>query len=215
MGLARAAEGKNTERRTDDLMMQGLFATITNVNFDAARIEELIADVQSAKATLGDAADLDPSTLWKGDPDLVSLRSLLLLGLRGIAYAWHAAAWATAMKKSPPGSQANACGRGTPSRKAGLLMEFGEIGLKCTALQTKPTPPLRHPVPTKVSTIIEKGPFIVVSGHDFHDLKQLLEQTEGKGINIYTHTEMLPALPSRTEKYPHLGNFGTPWQTRK
>ncbi|NLC53720.1 MAG: hydroxylamine reductase, partial [Firmicutes bacterium] len=222
VGLARAAEGKNTERRTDDLMMQGLFATITNVNFDAARIEELIADVQSAKATLGDAADLDPSTLWKGDPDLVSLRSLLLLGLRGMAaYAWHAAvlghrdeevtAWFYKGMRAVGAEH-------TVEEGLALLMEFGEINLKCMALLDKAnTSTYGHPVPTKVSTIIEKGPFIVVSGHDFHDLKQLLEQTEGKGINIYTHGEMLPAHAyPELKKYPHLkGNFGTAWQNQK
>jgi hydroxylamine reductase len=74
-----------------------------------------------------------------------------------------------------------------------------------------------HPVPTKVSTIVEKGPFIVISGHDLHDLKQLLEQTEGKGINIYTHGEMLPAHGyPELKKYKHLkGNFGTAWQNQQ
>ena len=75
-----------------------------------------------------------------------------------------------------------------------LLMEFGIINLKCMELlDDANTSTYGHPVPTKVSTVIEKGPFIVISGHDLHDLKQLLEQTEGKGINIYTHGEMLPA----------------------
>src|SRR5690606_19607726 len=69
VGLARAAEGKPTDRRADDLMMQGLFATITNVNFDAARIEELIAQVRNAKETLGGAGDFPAGDLWNGDPD--------------------------------------------------------------------------------------------------------------------------------------------------
>lgn len=74
-----------------------------------------------------------------------------------------------------------------------------------------------NPVPTKVPLTIEKGPFIVVSGHDMHDMKLLLEQTAGKGINIYTHSEMLPAHGyPELKKYPHLkGNFGTGWQNQQ
>lgn len=73
------------------------------------------------------------------------------------------------------------------------------------------------PVPVKVSTNIEKGPFIVISGHDLKDLKMLLEQTENKGVNIYTHGEMLPAHAyPQLKKYKHLkGNFGTAWQNQK
>ena len=73
------------------------------------------------------------------------------------------------------------------------------------------------PVPTKVSTNIEPGPFIVVSGHDLHDLSLLLKQTEGKGVNIYTHGEMLPchAYP-KLKAFAHLkGNFGTAWQNQQ
>ena len=222
VGLARAAEGKKTDRRADDLMMQGLFATITNVNFDAARIEELITQVRDAEATLGDTAELDPSTLWKGDPDLVSLRSLLLLGLRGMAaYAWHAAVLGHRDEEVTDwfykGMRAIGAEQ-TVDEGLALLKEFGEINLKCMALLDEAnTSTYGHPVPTKVSTIIEKGPFIVVSGHDFHDLKQLLEQTEDKGINIYTHGEMLPAHAyPELKKHPHLkGNFGTAWQNQK
>jgi hydroxylamine reductase len=72
-------------------------------------------------------------------------------------------------------------------------------------------------VPTKVSCNIEAGPFIVVSGHDLHDLKLLLDQTQGKGVNIYTHSEMLPAHGyPELKKYQHLkGNFGTAWQNQQ
>src|SRR5690606_26810067 len=96
VGLARAAEGREhgqeeATQRADELLMQGLFATITNVNFDEARIRELTAFVRKEKEKLGDAEDLAPDELWSGDPDQVSLRSTLLLGMRGIAaYAWHA-----------------------------------------------------------------------------------------------------------------------------
>ena len=99
-----------------------------------------------------------------------------------------------------------------------LLMEFGHVNLKCMALlDAANTEAYGHPVPTQVPATIEKGPFIVVSGHDLYDLKLLLEQTEGKGINIYTHGEMLPAhgYPG-LKKYPHLcGNYGTAWQNQR
>jgi hydroxylamine reductase len=100
----------------------------------------------------------------------------------------------------------------------GLIMEFGQVNLKCMALLDEAnTSTYGHPVPVKVPTTIEKGPFIVITGHDLLDLKQLLEQTEGKGINIYTHSEMLPAHGyPELKKYPHLkGNFGTAWQNQQ
>lgn len=99
-----------------------------------------------------------------------------------------------------------------------MLMELGQINLKCMELLDKAnTGTYGTPAPVNVTTIIEKGPFIVVSGHDLLDLKQLLEQTEGKGINIYTHGEMLPAHGyPELKKYSHLkGNFGTAWQNQQ
>ena len=74
------------------------------------------------------------------------------------------------------------------------------------------------PEPVEVSLTIEKGPFIVIAGHDLYDAKCLLEQTEGKGINVYTHSEMLPAhgYPELKKRFPHLkGNFGTAWQNQQ
>jgi len=97
-------------------------------------------------------------------------------------------------------------------------MEFGNVNLKCMALLDEAnTSAFGHPVPTKVTMKVEKGPFIIISGHDLLDLKMLLEQTEGKGINIYTHGEMLPAHGyPELKKYPHLkGNFGTAWQNQQ
>ncbi len=84
-------------------------------------------------------------------------------------------------------------------------------------LDTANTESFGTPVPTRVNVDIKKGPFIVISGHDLGDLKQLLEQTEGKGINIYTHSEMLPAHGyPELKKYSHLaGNFGTAWQSQQ
>ena len=83
--------------------------------------------------------------------------------------------------------------------------------------RTPPIPDITTPAPATVPLTVEKGPFIVITGHDLHDLKLLLEQTEGKGINIYTHSEMLPAHGyPELKKYSHLkGNFGTAWQNQQ
>lgn len=222
IGLARAAEGKTPNQAANELMMQGLFATVTNVNFDAARIEELTTLVKDQTAKLGGAADYPVAALWAGDQDIVSLRSTLLLGIRGMAaYAWHAY-----VLGQQDEAITNWFFKGMRAIGAvhsvdewlGLLMEFGQINLQCMALlDAANTTAYGHPVPTKVSTTVECGPFIIISGHDLHDLKQLLDQTAGKGINIYTHSEMLPAHGyPELKKYPHLkGNFGTAWQNQQ
>ena len=99
-----------------------------------------------------------------------------------------------------------------------LVMEFGQVNLKCMEILDKAhTTHFGNPVPTKVSLGIKKGPGIIVSGHDLKDLEQLLQQTDGKGISIYTHGEMLPAhgYPG-LKKYRHLtGHFGTAWQNQQ
>lgn len=222
VGLARAAENKAVSQKAGELMMQGLFATITNVNFDSDSIDELKTLVQEEKEKLGGAEDLEFDALWKGDTDIVSLRSTLLLGIRGMAaYAWHAYVLG---KEDEEVTAWFFRGMRTLGEEHGIeewldiLMEFGNINLKCMALLDEAnTSAYGHPVPVKVTTNVEKGPFIVVSGHDLLDLKQLLEQTEGKGINIYTHGEMLPAHGyPELKKYKHLkGNFGTAWQNQQ
>jgi hydroxylamine reductase len=221
IGLARAAEEKTMGKEADELMMQGLFATLTNVNFDPERIDELKMRVESEKEKLGGGEDFDPDILFHGDTDIVSLRSTLLFGLRGMAaYAWHA----HILGKDDPEVTAwfykgmRAVGEDhSVDEWLSLIMEFGQVNLKCMALLDEAnTSAYGHPVPTKVSMKVEKGPFIVVTGHDLLDLKHLLEQTEGKGINIYTHGEMLPAHGyPELKKYPHLkGNYGTAWQNQ-
>lgn len=222
IGLARASGGKSPDRNADILMIKSLFATVTNVNFDESRIRELINQVENEKNALGGAEDFKMYELWQGEPDVVSLRSTLLLGIRGMAaYAYHAHVLGK--------DDADVTGWFYKGLKAigenhsveewlELLMEFGNINLKCMALLDEAnTSAFGHPVPVKVTTNVEKGPFIVVSGHDLLDLKHLLEQTEGMGINIYTHGEMLPAHGyPELKKYPHLkGNFGTAWQNQQ
>jgi hydroxylamine reductase len=220
--LARAAQGKKSSPRVDELVLQGLFATVTNVNFDGARINEWIQKIRTEIIAFGGAAPFDAAALWQGDPDTVSLRSTLLLGLRGMAaYAWHA----YTLGKTDDEVTAwfykglNAVGA---DHSAGewleLLLEFGRVNLKCMALLDEAnTSAYGHPTPAEVPTNVAPGPFIVISGHDLYDLKQLLEQTEGRGVNIYTHGEMLPAHAyPELRKYAHLkGNFGTAWQNQQ
>lgn len=222
IGLARAAEGKNPGEEADELMIKGLFATITNVNFDSSRIDELKAEVNAQKEKLGGAEDFPSNELWNGDTDIVSLHSTLLLGIRGMAaYAYHAYVLGKKSDKVTSWFYKGMKALGeehTVEEWLNLLMEFGNVNLECMALLDEAnTSAYGHPVPVKVTTNIEKGPFIVVSGHDLYDLKMLLEQTEGKGINIYTHGEMLPAHGyPELKKYKHLkGNFGTAWQNQQ
>ena len=99
-----------------------------------------------------------------------------------------------------------------------IVLETGTVNLTCMEMLDRAnTTTYGTPVPTEVPLTIEKGPFIVVTGHDLKDLELLLKQTEGKGVNIYTHGEMLPAHGyPELKKYKHLkGNFGTAWQNQQ
>jgi hydroxylamine reductase len=222
IGLARAATGKDLTDDVGSLVMYSLFATLTNTNFDPARFDVLLKQVREKKEALGGADDMPAGSLWSGDVDMVSLRSTLLFGMRGMAaYAWHAYIIG---KTNPEVTQwffkgLRAIGEEhTVEGWLELIMEFGQVNLKCMALLDEAnTSAFGQPAPAKVSMKVEKGPFIVVSGHDLHDLKQLLEQTQGKGINIYTHGEMLPAHGyPELRKFTHLkGNFGTAWQNQQ
>lgn len=236
IGLARAVEGDESlaTEMTDKLVVEGLFTTITNVNFNNDTITALTGQIQAEKERLvpncsecssacGRSSNYDMKELWSANEDVRSLKSLILFGIRGMAaYAYHAdvlgyrdaavnkffykALWAIGMKDWGM------------EELLPIVMEVGEINLKCMALLDKAnTETYGNPAPTEVSLTIEKGPFIVISGHDLYDLKQLLEQTEGKGINIYTHGEMLPAHAyPELKKYSHLkGNFGTAWQNQQ
>ncbi len=222
VNLAAATKGKSGGKEADELIMQSLFATVTNVNFDFDRIEDLNSQITEQTKKLGGADIYQADMLWSGNTDIVSLRSTLLFGMRGMAaYAWHAYVLGKEDKEITEwfykGLKAFIEDRSI-EQWLDLIMEFGQINLKCMALLDEAnTSAYGHPVPTKVTTNIQKGPFIVITGHDLLDLKQLLEQTEGKGINIYTHGEMLPALAyPELKKYPHLkGNFGTAWQNQQ
>ena len=222
IGLARAAQGKPVGKDVDDLVMQGLFATVTNVNFESRRIDELTENVRREKQRVGASVAYDPVNLFSGDPDIASLRSTLLFGLRGMAaYAWHARVLGKNDEEVTSWLYKGLYEVGqehSVDEWLGLLMELGQVNLKCMALLDEAnTSEFGHPKPTKVTLKVDKGPFIVVTGHDLDDLRQLLDQTQGKGINIYTHGEMLPAHGyPELKKYAHLkGNFGTAWQNQQ
>jgi len=220
--LARALEGKPACPGCESLFMDALFMTVTNVNFDDADLKAMSERVQSAVAKAGGAPAFNPSDLFHGNQDIVSLRSTLLFGMRGMAaYAHHA----RILGKTDPEVSGwfqkglKALGEdNTVDTWLGLILGLGTINLKCMAmLDAANTGTYGTPAPTPVSTSKDKGPFVVITGHDLHDLKMLLEQTDGKGVNVYTHGEMLPghAYPE-LKKYPQLkGNFGTAWQNQQ
>lgn len=233
IGLAGAAEGVETTREMDRALLAGLFTTVTNVDFDSAVVRQYIDEVhalrdalvarQGESCELAGTEDYDMQKVWQGQEDIRSLKSLLLFGLRGMAaYAYHA------MVLGYHNDEVNAFFykglRAVGSDDAGqdqllpLVMECGTANLACMEmLDEANTETYGTPVPTTVPLSVEKGPFIVITGHDLHDLDLLLQQTEGKGVNVYTHGEMLPchAYP-KLKAYSHLkGNFGTAWQSQQ
>ncbi len=235
IGLSRVVEGSGTlvSKSTDKLMLEGLFTTITNVNFNDEKIIALINQVEEEKHKLVSNCSVcasnrekvdnyDMQKLWDADEDIRSLKSLTLFGIRGMAaYAYHAMVLGYSDEEVNKFFYKALMVIGMDWGMEELLpvvMEVGEVNLKCMALLDRAnTETYGNPVPTEVTLTIEKGPFIVITGHDLYDLKQLLEQTQNKGINIYTHGEMLPAHAyPELKKYPHLkGNFGTAWQNQQ
>ena len=216
-------EGRAPAPEQGRLLMQGLFTTITNVNFDAGSVDALTDQIHAASPGLG--TDYDMQRLWQEpDEDVRSLKSFVLFSLRGMAaYNYHA----RVLGHIDPELDRFFC---TALRTIGtdgldtdtlweLVQQTGEASYRCMELlDAANTGAFGDPEPVTVPLTIEKGPFIVISGHDLYDMQQLLEQTRGKGINIYTHSEMLPAhgYPELKKKYPHLkGNFGTAWQNQQ
>lgn len=235
---------------TNRFTMDGLFSTLTNVNFDLDKLVDLIKEADEVKAELkvlaGEisteipaGADYKAPTTLEGmledakgvcimsdatlNEDIRSLRELAIYGLKGMAaYGHHAYVLGrqdeTVNNFFYKGLAATLDKSLTVEQWINLNMELGQVNFKVMELlDAANTGTYGNPVPTKVLISKKKGPFIVVSGHDLKDLKQLLEQTEGKGINIYTHGEMLPthAYPE-LKKYSHLvGNYGGAWQDQQ
>jgi len=232
---------------------EGLFTTLTNVNFSPERFENYIRRcyhlTQSLKSKLSStgvelhvsdpAADFKPADDLgglirqgeevgpgsdpKADEDIQSLQQILLYGFKGIsAYAYHAAILGYEDDRIyafiHEGLSAFADKNLNLEDWLKLVLKCGEINLLTMELLDKAnTGTYGHPVPTAVPLGHKKGKAIVVSGHDLKDLEELLKQTEGKNIYVYTHGEMLPAhgYPG-LKKYEHFyGHFGTAWQNQK
>ena len=231
ISLARTAEDNpKADKSTYHLMIRGLFTTVTNVNFNAKTVEALINEVYAENGRIAKCgncgecnSDYDMDKLWhEADEDIRSLKSLILFGIRGMAaYAYHALVLG---KENEEVSRFFAKALIAVGSCMGmnellpLVLETGQRNYECMELLDHAnTSAFGIPVPQTVPLKVEKGPFIVISGHDLYDLKLLLEQTDGKGINIYTHGEMLPAHGyPELKKHPQLkGNFGTAWQNQQ
>ena len=236
IGLARAAEGNEhlVTEEMNQLVLEGLFTTVTNVNFNDETLKILIYKIENAKKKLvpncftcsgscGKNDNFDMNTLWTTDEDVRSLKSLILFGIRGMAaYAYHASVLGytdeTISKFFYKALFAVGMKDWGMDELLPIVLEVGEVNLRCMELLDQAnTTTYGTPVPTTVPLTIEKGPFIIITGHDLKDLQLLLEQTKDKGINIYTHGEMLPAHAyPEFKKYSHLkGNFGTAWQNQQ
>jgi hydroxylamine reductase len=233
---------------TDRLVAEALFATITNANFDADRFVALAHRIverrDALKAKLSGAApgapiqaatwtpeSWDPTTLIaKGlqvgvlaregvNEDILSLRDLLILGVKGLAaYTDHAYALEFSnddllafMQEALLATTDDSLGA---DDLVALVLKAGEMGVGAMALLDEAnTSTYGHPEPTQVNLGVRPGPAILVSGHDLRDLDELLQQTEGTGVNVYTHGEMLPANSYPAfKKYEHfVGNYGGSW----
>ena len=255
-GLSQvAAEGRKagvTEKQVNAFTVQALFATLTNVDFDANRFVELVntcvelreglkkkvkaaggkVDFASGPAVFQPAKDLD-GLIDQGtkvglksdpgiDPNILSLQHTTLFGIKGVAaYADHARILGqeddTVYAYIHEGLAAMLNKNLTLNDWVGLALKCGETNIRAMELlDAGNTAAYGHPVPTKVPLGAKKGKAILISGHDLKDLEELLKQTEGTGINVYTHGEMLPTHGYPTlKKYKHFyGHYGTAWQNQ-
>lgn len=225
IALARDCADLPCDPSVDELVRTALFATLTNVNFDASAINDLEQQVRDARARLAPEAtegDYDMRAIWDAPRNVRSLKSLILFGLRGMAaYAYHAAALGYTSDAVTTYTWEALAALGSDADTDALLplvLACGKTNLECMRmLDEANTGTFGTPQPTEVTMTVEPDPFIVVSGHDLHDLKLLLEQTAGTGVNVYTHGEMLPAHAyPELKKHPQLkGNFGTAWQNQQ
>ena len=217
IGLARGIKAAPIKKEKK-VIVEGLFTTITNVNFNEKTVAEMIDRIHA----LSRGEDYDMKLLWNADEDIRSLKSLILFGIRGMAaYAYHAMVLGYNSDEVDAFfvKALDAIGQDWGMNELlPIVLEVGRHNFTCMGiLDEANTQTYGNPEPTTVTLSVEKGPFIIVTGHDLLDLKILLDQTEGKGINIYTHGEMLPAHAyPELKKYKHLkGNFGTAWQNQQ
>ena len=237
----------------DHFTCEAVFSTLTNVNFDSERFVVLIQETVTRRDALKKRIDAvesgvqfpeGPATFYPAsdleklvaqgelvgvksnpdvDPDILSLRELLVYGLKGLAaYADHARILGQHddmvydfIYQALAATLDDELGL---DALVGLALKCGEVNLRAMELlDAANTGTYGHPVPTSVPLGAKKGKAILVSGHDLKDLYELLKQTEGKGIQIYTHGEMLPCHGyPELKKYEHFyGHYGTAWQNQK
>ena len=239
------SERKEIEDYVNEMIIVNLFTTITNANFDKDSIIERIKNTLEKKEELlqkvTDTENLPEAALWNGteaeyeekaskvgilsteNEDIRSLRELITYGLKGLAaYAKHAAALAHTDVEIDAFLQRALAATLDDSLSAdeltALTLETGDYGVKVMELLDKAnTETYGNPEITKVNIGVGKNPGILVSGHDLRDLEMLLEQTQGTGVDVYTHSEMLPAhyYPA-FKKYPNfIGNYGNAWWKQK
>ena len=237
-------EGQTVAPEINHLITLNLFVTITNANFDKESIEARIRATLDAKkellARLKDTAGLPDAALWDGagdweekartvgvlsteNEDIRSLRELITYGLKGLsAYSKHANALLQDDEEVDAFLQRALAATLDDSLSAddlvALTLETGKYGVSGMALLDKAnTTAYGNPEITRVNIGVGKNPGILVSGHDLRDLEMLLEQTQGTGVDVYTHSEMLPAhyYPA-FKKYPNfVGNYGNAWWKQK
>lgn len=191
---------------------QGQYHDSATYNLSASK-EDMLKD--SVKAGIMYDQDLDE--------DIRSLRSTILYGLKGISAYGHQARFIGYQNDQVDhiyflGLEATTNSKLTVEDLIRMTMRIGEMSVQVmNVLDEANTSRFQNPTPHKVNVNVKKGPFIIVSGHDLHDLEMLLEQTKGKGINIYTHGEMLPSHGyPELKKYKHLvGNYGSAWQNQQ
>ena len=209
------------DEKTGDFITEALFTTITNANFNNESIQSYInkAELIISKIDKGQKQiSIKLGVLATGNEDIRSLRELIIYGLKGIAaYAHHAANLGyrdievykfivDALAKTTMDLDLN--------ELVSLTLKTGECAVTTMALLDKAnTETYGHPEISKVNIGVKKNPGILISGHDLKDMEELLKQTEGTGVDVYTHSEMLPAnyYPA-FKKYKHLaGNYGNAW----
>ncbi|MDA3077102.1 hydroxylamine reductase [Campylobacter sp. JMF_04 NA10] len=245
VACALRAQGKSVAKEVNHRVTMNLFVTITNANFDnpaiIAIIKKTIEMKKSLIANLGDCSNLPSFALWEGDEsefaqkakevgvlstadeDKRSLKELTTYGLKGLAaYMKHANALnkedesidifiQEALAKTLDDSL-------SIDELIALAMETGKFGVSGMALlDSANTGAYGNPEISEVNIGVGKNPGILISGHDLRDLEMLLEQTQGSGVDVYTHSEMLPAhYYPFFKKYPNLrGNYGNAWWKQK
>ena len=240
------SERKSVDIKVNHMITMNLFATITNVNFDDevfyAKIVETLKIKEELLSELDNKENLSEAALWNStsksemeekaakvgvlsteNEDIRSLRELVIYGIKGMsAYVKHANALGYENEEIDAFMQESLAKTMDDSLTAddlvALALNAGKVGVDAMALlDSANTGTYGHPEITKVNIGVRNNPAILISGHDLKDLELLLKQTEGTGVDVYTHSEMLPAhyYPA-FKKYPHfVGNYGNAWWKQK